>query len=148
MTIIAWDGTTLAADTQVITASGFKSKTNKIYEIKKDVICGWAGAQPTAIHLLNWYTNVSNDMECDFPFIESEDYGAELMIIDKSGIISIYNSGCGSIPFYPETTYFAIGSGAKFAMATMHLGYDSMKAIEVANNFDPFCGSEITTLTF
>ena len=45
-----------------------------------------------------------------------------------------------------ESAHFACGSGREMAMAVMHLGHSSRKAVEVASVLDSACGNGIDVL--
>ena len=46
-------------------------------------------------------------------------------------------------PYAANHKFFAIGSGRDYALAAMHLGTNSRKAVEVAIHFDNNTGGEV-----
>jgi hypothetical protein len=56
----------------------------------------------------------------------------------------LYNS---SLTCYPiKERFWAIGTGAGYAIAAMHLGKDPVEAVRIASLFDPGTGGEIETM--
>ena len=47
------------------------------------------------------------------------------------------------IPVHIKNDYWAVGTGANFAIAAMRLGLSPMEAIEISTEFDPFTSAPI-----
>lgn len=58
----------------------------------------------------------------------------------------IYELG-GDFSIMPLEGFGAIGSGAKFAIAAMHLGKNAKQSVEVASQLDLFTGGTIKEMT-
>lgn len=142
MTVIAWDGKTLAADKQV-TISGTIFKCTKI-ERWNDKLIGFTGDSDLGVSLLDWF-KFSGD-KLDYPQGKDKDNWAILIVISRDGTFCIYER------FHTPTVYepqlFAIGSGMDYAMAAMTLGHTAEEAVGVANKLDTGCGLGCDTLTF
>ena len=141
MTIIAWDGKTLAADKR-LTNCGMASPVTKIFRCEESLI-GISGEFSLAQELINWY---KNGCEIDkFPaFQRDEDDYVGMLVINKKGV---FKYGRTPFPMILESQFFAIGSGRDYAMAAMHLGKTAVEAVEIASIFDCGCGNGVDSLT-
>jgi 20S proteasome alpha/beta subunit len=143
MTVIAWDGNTLAADKRA-SASGMIFRVTKIKKINGCLV-GGSGDLSAVRAMFGWYENgadPSNLPDCQ----KDKDRWTPLLIItpDKK----IFRCEQDGIPFEIEEPFFAIGSGREFAIAAMAMGGDSIKAVELASRFDTGCGDGIDILGF
>lgn len=140
MTVIAWDGVTLAADKSA-TSVGYARTVTKIFVIP-DGLVGMAGDQDHCLELLNWFRT-----GCDLEKYPKNlvDGNSSAMLIRKDGTCWSY----GKLP-YPqicEDRFDAMGAGRDYALAAMYLGHDARKAVEVACALDVTCGKGIDVLT-
>jgi|AraplaDrversion2_2_1032049.scaffolds.fasta_scaffold00773_51 ATP-dependent protease HslVU (ClpYQ) peptidase subunit len=140
MTIIAWDGKTLAADKRG-TVAGMGYAVTKIHRLP-DGLVAFSGGGAHAAELLNWFHGSRNP---DTYPRRDDDSGAGALHIDAQGRVFMY-SAANPFPERIESPYFARGSGRDYAMAAMHLGCDARRAVEVACAFDIGCGHGIDTL--
>lgn len=141
MSVIAWDGETLAADRQG-TSAGMRHAVKKIYKINDELI-GITGSFDNGIALLNWYKDPDN-----YPFPEcqkTEDYSG-LLIIEKDGSIWVVHKQPFKLQFFSK--FHAVGAGRDFAMAAMYLGSSSTEAVRIASIYETSCGMGVDSLTF
>lgn len=146
MTVIAWDGKTLAADKQS-TNVGYGSTVTKIFR-SHDVLVGLAGSAGHAMELLRWWE--SGAKPDAWP--ETRDKAdtsniGTLVVVDGPRRVLTYAGNGGPYPELCESEFFACGCGRDYALATMYLGHDARRAVEVACALDVFCGMGIDTLT-
>lgn len=142
MTVIAWDGTTLAADKQA-TIDGRASITTKIRRVGSDLVafCGDAGRSRA---MLRWYKDGAQaDAFPDFQTKEESMVG--FVVVKSTGRVIKFDNSPEPIEF--EDTVYAMGCGRDYALAAMHLGKTAREAVEVACALDVFCGQGIDTLT-
>lgn len=139
MTVIAWDGRTLAADK--LASWGQRSTVTKVFR-HGDELIGVAGSSPCATALRQWIAS-GRDVE-KWPRFPGE-FTAIGLHITREGVFTYY-SDVGPWPVRHEEPFIAIGCGKEFAMAAMHLGKSSMEAVEVACALNPDCGNGIDTL--
>lgn len=142
MTIVAWDGKTLAAD-KAGTNCGYRRTVTKIFRVP-DGLVGFAGDGSRALALLEWFKN-GRDPAMWPKFQEDADTAVGCMFIANDG----QNYGYHLTP-YPERSqdrFDAIGSGRDYALAAMYLGHDARRAVEVASALDNGCGNGIDVLT-
>lgn len=140
MTVIAWDGKTLAADKRA-TNCGMRYTVTKIFRVQ-DGLIAFSGGGSHAMELLQWFRTARDPHS--YPR-RDDDGGAGTIHIDLAGRIFVYASA-GPYPELVESPFFARGSGRDYAMAAMHLGSDAQHAVEVACVFDVSCGDGIDTL--
>ena len=142
MTIVAWDGETLAADKQA-TICGHGTTVTKIFRAG-DGLVGFAGRASQAMEMLAWLA--AGAEADDFPESQrDEDNAAAMLVITGESKILLYEFGPHPVLFEQKT--FAIGSGRDYAIAAMYLGKTALEAVEVACILDTDCGCGIDTLT-
>jgi 20S proteasome alpha/beta subunit len=139
MTVIAWDGKTLAADRMA--AHGCLARTvTKIWKVR-DMLVGGSGSADVVQSMLWWVRH-----GCDpdrFPAMQNSEEFAPFLVIKADGIW-LYERTPNPIEFHDPI--FAIGSGREYAMAAMHLGRSAREAVELACIYDPNCGRGIDEL--
>lgn len=142
MTVIAWDGRTLAADKQA-TVAGMVSTATKIHRLD-DGLVAFSGSGAHAAELLHWFK--SERRPESYPRRDPDsDSGAGSLFITRSGQVLMYSQS-SPFPELVEDKFFARGAGRDYAMAAMHLGCDARRAVEVACMFDVSCGMGIDIL--
>lgn len=142
MTVIAWDGKTLAADKRSV-LHGKATTVTKLFEVN-----GWllafSGDLVKGLEMVEWFRNGRDAKELPVFQRDKEDYVPMLAISSGAEIFHFEDS---PIPFRVEDSIYAMGSGRDFALAAMHLGCDARKAVEVACALHNGCGNGIDTLT-
>lgn len=145
MTIIAWDGKTLAADRRQV-QQGLACTVCKIFRFQHPrCLVGVAGAADGAAALLHWFQNGADPDQWPAIQQQSESRGV-LMVIKEGGDILEFERGPIPVRFAPQQ--MALGSGRDYAMAAMHLGHGAIEAVNVACFFDVYCGNGVDVLTF
>lgn len=140
MTIIAWDGVSLAAD-KAATCVGYSRTVTKIFTVP-DGIVGLAGDGDRAMELLNWF---KTGMDLNKYPKDLGDTNTSAMFVKNNGTCWSY----GKLP-YPqlcEDKFDAMGAGRDYALAAMYLGKSAREAVEVACALDVTCGNGIDVLT-
>lgn len=141
MTVIAWDGKTLAADRQGDVA-GLKFSTTKIHKIDGWLI-GGTGDYDAIQMMVSWFKNgikADNWPKCQ----GDEKRYANLLVISPCGRIFRYERE--PVAFEIEDKFFACGSGRDFAIAAMYLGKTAEEAVLIASMFSPSCGQGVDVL--
>lgn len=142
MTVIAWDGTTLAADKRTSFGTEFTTAT-KIRRINGSLV-GCAGDTALCAAMIAWAER--GYVVDEFPNGQKDRATCVSMIVIRpDGALLHY--GSEPYPFIVEDKTYTIGSGSPFASAAMHLGCDARRAVEVACALDINCGNGIDTLT-
>lgn len=141
MSVIAWDGHTLAGDRRAV-LGGLIRTTQKIFAVG-DSLVAYAGNADAGEEVMAWYK--AGAAPETFPASQrNEDTWAGLMVIRPGGVIWKYERTPYPVKFPPQQ--FAIGSGRDFALAAMHCGKTAAEAVEIACLFDNGCGNGVDTL--
>lgn len=135
MTVIAWDGSTLAADKQS-TFAGLPRTTTKIHRAKDGSLMGATGTTAVCAALRNWYD--AGAVSADFPDPKGD---AGLLVVRPNGELLLWDGN--ATPIRIEDKFHAMGSGRDFAIAALHLGHTAREAVEVACKYDVYCGRGI-----
>lgn len=140
MSVIVWDGTTLAADSQTTNGNIARAST-KIWK-RGDTLMAGVGALGAMQAMLNW---IEGGMKPDqFPTIKPDDQ-LTFIIIPKTGKPVKFEDLPYPIPI--EDGWYADGSGRDFAYGALSMGADARRAVEIACRYDIYCGGAVTSLT-
>jgi len=139
MTVLAWDGRTLAADKQA-TNCGLKRAVTKVFRVG-DLAVGFSGSYDQAMEMLDWVRS-GRKVEA-FPATQRGDNWCSTLVID-GGRILLYERT--PYPLLIEDPVFASGSGRDFAIAAMYCGLDARRAVAVACQFETDCGMGIDAI--
>lgn len=141
MTVVAWDGKTLAADKRT-SFGGLHAVVTKVYEINGSLV-GCAGASAQNAEMRAWFAAGCDPKE--FPAAQRDiDKCVSMLVIDKSGAVLQYENT--PHPIRIESRLWAIGSGRDFAIAAMHCGKTAREAVEIASACDSNCGNGVDSL--
>ena len=144
MTVIAWDGKTLAADTYCTTADGEVIYGPKIYKTPCGLY-GGAGDDP-AIELVRLWLMRGGKIKTRPPSF-AQGIAFTGLLVDRDGDLFVLDTNILPVRFFPQK--FAIGSGAQAAIALMHCGHSAAEAIQkiITHRLVDACGGEVQTLT-
>lgn len=142
MSVIAWDGTTLAADKRSCFGTLCTTVT-KIFRINGKTLAGYTGDAAFGEQILAWYR--AGAEPGDFPASQrdKDDWARLIVIKSGEGIFEYERTPC---PLRNEAVRWAWGSGRDFALAAMHLGKSAREAVEVACLFDSGSGNGVDVL--
>lgn len=142
MTVVAWDGVTLAADKQA-TMFGLKTRVTKIQKVNGELLfsCGDFGYVK---QMVKWYENGADPEKFPECQKDKEDF-VTLYVVKKNKEILCYEKT--PHPFVIDEPFFACGSGRDYAIAAMSLGHNAVTGVEIAIRFETSCGLGIDTLT-
>ena len=143
MTVIAWDGTTLAADRQAA-AFGAKYQVTKIFR-RGDILIGLAGGHAHSTAMLEWLCGDRSPATFPPAPAEQGDEGY-LLVIHRDGRVERFEHS--PHPCRIEEKQFGDGGGRDFALAAMYCGKTAAEAVEIASRLSNCCGLGIDTLTF
>lgn len=144
MTVICWDGQTLAADKRA-DYGGAALTVTKVYRIDDDRIAAISGAGAHGMAVLDWLRG-NGDLST-YPKPSSDDESAFVLVIYRNGDVWNYERGGYRSPLH-ESVPLAMGAGRDFAMGALAMGADSVRAVAVANQLCSSCGNGIDTLAF
>lgn len=143
MTVIAWDGTRLAADKQMV-MSGMISVTRKIRVVRGHLV-GWSGDACECEEHVAWFERGAKPEEFP-PNLRSDKYPSMLLVVTPEGKVLSYENN--PYPVVVEAKHYALGSGREVALTAMHLGFDAIRAAEIACELTNGCGQGIDVLLF
>lgn len=142
MTVIAWDGNTLAAD-KLMQNGGTKKTTTKIFKINGHLL-GVCGNFSVGMELVDWWSNGAKPDA--YPASNRcLDDGATLIVIGADKKVMVFESS--PYPFGIDSDFCAFGCGDAPAMAAMECGADARRAVEVASKYDTGCGNGVDWLS-
>jgi len=144
MTVIVWDGKTLAADKQT-TMFGQKVKGTKISKWNGHLI-GGAGSSVLNEAMEKWYKEGAVIEFFPESITIDGDEDAYMIVIKPDGTILYYEDSPYALDF-TENGKLAIGCGAPYAYGAMAMGADAVKAVEITIENNADCGMGIDTLT-
>lgn len=136
MTVVAWDGKTLAADSAV-TVGGMRLACEKIERFPDGSLYGAAGDGDETVKLADFIRKGGTGRR---PKCESV-YALHIL---PDGTVNLYSGSAW--PDRITSPFVAIGSGCKYAMAVMWAGFDSARACEAAIALDKSCSAPVVTL--
>lgn len=145
MTVVAWDGVTLAADKRCVDGSGLRGTLTKVSLTDDGKLLAITGLHSIGMRMLAWWAEGCKPDK--FPEAAEGDQATLVVISRDPGgkpVISAYTSGPYPVVF--EDKFRAWGSGRDFALAAMYLGCDARKAIEVTCHFQTDCGDGIDSI--
>jgi ATP-dependent protease HslVU (ClpYQ) peptidase subunit len=142
MTVIAWDGTTLAADRQR-TIGGTPMPTTKVFKLQhRDgdcILIGAAGDSWDCVEFVRW---VRAGFDKPKPTMTSL---AGIMIDETR---TIWYFGEKLVRHRITLPKWAIGSGCDYALGAMEAGKDAVRAVRIASKYDVGCGMGVNKVTF
>lgn len=146
MTIIAWDGETLAADKQA-TDDGVRRTVTKIRRVEKGKLKGYlmggSGCCSQANMMMDWFEAGANPDH--FPKYQDHDnYAAVLTVITPDKTILRYEFQ--PVPIVFEDDQYATGSGRDIAYGAMAMGADAVSAVAIVSEHMVDCGMGIDAL--
>jgi ATP-dependent protease HslVU (ClpYQ) peptidase subunit len=140
MTVIAWDGHTLAAD-KLAGSVGLRRTVTKIRAIRGHLVA-FSGNAGRGMEVVAWWE--AGAYPAEYPKFQEADDFVDLLVITPVGKILKYERSAHPVHF--EDATFAMGSGRDYAMATMFLGFGAVRAVEVASEHDMDCGGGLDVL--
>lgn len=148
MTVIAWDGKTLAADTAVTSGNDYIAEFTKVFTLKSGSIIGIAGSpdEREVINLLNQtdenpssedLKNLGFDLDCVLVNRDKEVWHIAAGVDKDRPFAQMYKI---------DSKFTAAGSGGSLALLAMHMGATAEEACRWACKFNNSCREPIRTL--
>jgi hypothetical protein len=156
MTVIAWDGDTLAADRRAVCGHGVYSVT-KIARVAGCLV-GVAGRGDRIREFHDWVRDGARKE--DYPKRDRDDQSTYYTAIvirrgepragpfgeERDIVVERYEDS--PLPIIVEEQQHAIGAGGLIARAAMLCGKNAVEACSIACSLEENCGNGIQTLTF
>lgn len=138
MTTVAWDGKTLAADSQSTTGS-IRGTAAKLAKNKAGFLVAGAGDWPTVKMWINWVlAGMPPDQQ---PASVTE---TSVLVVDPRGRPTLFSDTPVAAPL--PRKQWAIGSGADLALGAMAAGADARQAVKIACKLDVYSGGRVVVL--
>jgi 20S proteasome alpha/beta subunit len=151
ITVIVWDGKTLAADRRIRYGSQFNTTTkiHKIYEPLGYVLCGGSGEDCFVQQMIAWVKDGRRPEAFPADQRNKDDW-------QPFFVIEHLHKHFTRILFYERTPHpvvydspvLCIGSGADYARAFLHVGKTAEEAVRLTCEIDHHCGDGIDILEF
>lgn len=141
MTVIAWDGFTLAADKRMTQGGGISRPLTKIIRAPGGALIGITGGLDVALEMRHWY--LAGAEPSAFPAKAREDVSTLIVVLPSK---EIWTWASGPFGARIEAERAAFGSGRDYAEAAMYLGRSAKEAVEVACVFQSDCGNGVDVL--
>jgi len=140
MSVVAWDGRTLAADRRGV-AAGLVFSTRKIVAAP-DALLAFTGEADSGEAMVAWFLDGALPEKFPESNLDKERWSSLVAI--KRDCILRYESTPHPIYIYEKKC--AWGSGRDFAITAMYLGKCAADAVEIASLFEHNCGNGVDTL--
>ena len=141
MTVIAWDGKTLATDRMANDGSQKWESSKAWYGMSKEkevVIITGVGLASYIRELSEWY---QQGMEGDVPL--QKPGMAQLIVVKKDGLYELSYKR-----LRPRTTpYSAFGDGKEIALGALAMGATASQAVNICNEHSLQCGKGVELFT-
>lgn len=128
MTVVVATRELMVADT-LCCHGNVRSTSHKIHRISHNEIVGVAGDFSSGLKFVEWYRTKE---PADF-----SDLSFDALVLNESGLFHYDNN---LIPMPIMEPFYAIGSGADFAIAALDLGKSPVDAVKLACKWDISCG--------
>lgn len=135
MTIIAYDGKTVATDRQA-TDNGLRQYAKKLFKMDDGTVIAISGDMSLSIALKDWYVAGKPEDKC--PCSREKDKFGYIIVFKPDGTVEEYEN-CDT-PIEVIDPFMAWGSGRNYAIAAMGLGKTAEEAVLEASRYDVFCG--------
>lgn len=143
MSVIAWDGKTLAADRMAVN-NGLNLVAQKLFIVHQhDLIAlAFTHGMEEGHMLMQWYLHGAKKEEWP-SFQDDENRWARLVILKQDGLYTIEQC---PIEIQQSHAPLAWGMGRDFALGAMMQGADATRAVEIANELSIYCGFGVDTV--
>jgi|TARA_R110000744_G_scaffold173945_4_gene292690 hypothetical protein len=143
MSIVVWDGTTLATD-RAATDGTTKWRATKAWRHTTDagtpLILSGVGPLQTILAMKNWMVEGADQNR--FPSAQLAPLFCHFLVVSPTGLIRYEQS---PLPIDHHRCKCAFGEGAPFAYGAMAMGASAAKAVEIANQHSVYCGLGVDT---
>lgn len=129
MSVIAWDGKTIAADTMQVCADmrSAASKLMRVHTLAGFDVIGWCGDNEQGLLLARWYQEGADPGK--WPEFQKTDSWTRLVVASRAGLSFFEKLPVAQVVRDP---YMAFGSGRDYAMGAMAMGATAAQAVECA----------------
>lgn len=145
MSVVCWDGRTLAADKQA-TDCDMRVETTKIRLIKSGPFGGevvaWVGCEVDGSALADWYEQGAEPDKWPKAAQVDKESSSRLIVAGAAGC-KHFQGTHAPIAIRVTEPFRAWGSGRDYAMGAMEAGADAREAVRIASKFCITCGGGV-----
>lgn len=142
MTVVVWDGKTMAADKRGVIAGAHYAVT-KLVRLGDSKIAGISGHLGHGLAVCAWLSGDRDAAKYPPAMEGNESY---VLLAHRGGLLERFERG--PHPIVVADRYHVLGGARDFALAALHLGCDARRAVEVTCALSSECGNGIDTLAF
>lgn len=142
MTVIVWDGQTLATD-GAASDDACMWEAEKAWRLDSGEVVSGAGQVQTILEMRHWYTNGADRKR--FPMSQLGRNFCHFLVVRQGGL---YRYEQGPLPIFHGRRKCAFGEGKDFAYGALGMGADAATAAKIAIRYSPFCGMDVQLYTF
>ena len=136
MTVIAWDGKTLAAD-KLACFGATRGTVTKIFR-SGSCLLAVAGNLSAGMEMIEWFK--AGAVPADYPpGNRTENSGASLIVVRSDRTVWKFESS--PAPFRVEGDFCAFGCGDESALIAMECGKSAREAVELTSKYNTGCGN-------
>ena len=135
MTVIAYDGRSVAADRQS-TNNGLRNEAQKLFKLESGAVVAVTGDYSLSLELKDWFAAGCQQGKC--PCSRDKDNFGKIVVFNIDGRVFEYEN-CAQ-PIEVLDRFKAWGCGRDYAIAAMDLGKSAKEAVLLASKYDAFCG--------
>lgn len=135
MSVIVWDGKTLAADRQGMSAE-LRILIIKMRQLSDGTILAWTGNHECGLAMARWYEEGARPEQ--LPASQNKDDWSRLIVLLPNRKLITYEQYGEPQEVLDCPTAF--GAGRDFAIGALAMGADARKAVEIACQFSVVCG--------
>jgi len=139
VTVIAWDGKTLAVDRMASTENGNIFEVTKLRTLNDGTATVGAGPVCKVLEVQNWIAD--GCLAEDYPMCGESDGDYSVIHVTHDGVF-LYQS---QYPMKIESKFFAIGSGESQANGALAMGATAKQACEITFRYQLGCGLGVDT---
>jgi len=132
MSVIVWDGKTLATDRAALSGS-IHHRVVKAWRHEGAILTG-TGSVKRIYEMMAWY---KRGVDTPFPEGQMRSNWCHFIVIDEHGLKRYEQS---PIPIEHGFNACAFGSGQDLAYGALAMGADAQRAVEIANLYSRNCG--------
>ena len=138
MTTVAFDGKSLAADSQTTTGS-IRGTTVKIAKNKAGFLVAGSGDLCVIKQWLNWVLD-------GMPPERQPEHCREsnIIVVDPRGRVTVFEDN--AVALSPPRKQWALGTGSDIALGAMAAGADARQAVKIACKLDVYSGGRVVVL--
>src|SRR5574340_819361 len=140
MSVVAWDGQTVAADKQGTIGDSIIITGTKMRRAKNGNVLAITGTLDLGTIFMDWYDDGENPEEWPLDLQKDENYASDLLLFTPEGA---YSFGRLGYKMKVEDKFMAWGCGSSFALGAMAAGAKAADAVQIASTYNPFCGNGI-----